>query len=117
MRLALRVLVGAGTQAIDDLRATLLWKVRASLVHTWPREVREIERLPMHLDFLGDVTVPTLLLRGEVTSPRLARTTAAVAAAIPGSVVVELAGQGHSALALAPHLVADAIRSWALRST
>ncbi len=112
--LALRVLVEVGPQAIDDLRATPLWQIRASLVHTWPREVRDIERLPRQLDALGAIDVPTLLLRGDVTAPWLARTTTAVAAAIRDSVVVDLPGQGHGALALAPQLVADAIRAWAM---
>ena len=112
LEMALRLLVGASSQAIDEIRATPIWEVRTSLVHTWPREVREIERLPRDLDPLEAIAVPTLLLRGEVTSPWLARATVAIADAIPSSAVVELAGQGHAALAFAPHLVADAIRSW-----
>ena len=113
LELALRVLVGASSKVIADVRASPIWAVRTSLVHTWPREVREIERLPRDLGMLGGISVPTLFLRGEVTAPWLARSTAALADAIASSSVVELAGQGHAALALAPHLVADAIRSWA----
>jgi len=112
LELALRVLVGYTSEAVAELRRTPLWHVRSALAHTWPREVRALERLPRAVDVLTAIAVPTLLLRGELTSPALSDATAAIAATIPSATAVELPGQGHAALALAPHLVADAIRSW-----
>ena len=112
LELALGVLVGYTAEAVAELRRTPNWHVRTALVHTWPREVRALERLPRAVDVLTAIAVPTLLLCGELTSPALSDATAAIAATIPSATAVELPGQGHAALALAPHLVADAIRSW-----
>jgi pimeloyl-ACP methyl ester carboxylesterase len=52
------------------------------------------------------IKVPSLVLHGGKTDPRLRRAASALAAAIPGAIHSELAGQNHNAQAsaLAPVL-------------
>lgn len=117
LELALRVLVDADAETVAEIRATSGWATRTALVHTWPREVWEIDKLPRTVEGLRRITIPTLLLLGETTSQRLADATAAIAHNLPDAKVVNLAGQGHAALALAPQLVANAIRAWSVPSS
>jgi pimeloyl-ACP methyl ester carboxylesterase len=82
---------------------------RLSLIHTWARECRAINELAPNADLYGSVTVPTLLLVGTETTSYQRKGVVALAASMPRSEIAELEGQGHVALALAPHLVSDAI--------
>jgi len=90
------------------MKASLTWAEWRTYVHTWPREMREVEALPHELSQLRSVQAP-VLLRGALTTGDLHRATTAIAAALARATVRELPGQGHGALGAAPDLVADAI--------
>ena len=85
---------------------------RQSLIHTWARECREINRLPPDADDHRSIAVPVLLLVGSETTPFQRAAVDALALALPDARVVELEGQGHVAIAAAPELVATALASF-----
>jgi alpha-beta hydrolase superfamily lysophospholipase len=103
-------MVGLPAAAIEAMRGGPGWADRVALVHTWPREIREVALLSPDLSPMRRIVAPALLLDGEASPPHHRRATAAIAAALPTATVTELPGQGHTALQLAPQLVADAIR-------
>ena len=102
--------VGLPASAIEAMRGGPGWADRVALVHTWPREIREVALLSPDLSPMRRIVAPVLLLDGEASPAHHRRATAAIAAALPTATVTDLPGQGHTALQLAPQLVADAIR-------
>ena len=104
--------VGLSAAAVEAMRGGPGWAARVALVHTWPREIREIALLSPDLAPLQGIVAPVLLLDGTTSPPHHRRATSAIAAALPNAIVTELPGQGHTALHTAPQLVADAIRSF-----
>lgn len=106
-------LVGMPPAAIEAIRPSPFWGEFRALVHTWPREMREIAGGAWDTTPLTAITTPTLLLDGALSHPRSRRSTAAIAAALPSSQVTELPGQGHGALRAAPDLIAAAIHKYA----
>lgn len=61
---------------------------------------------------LGRIDVPTLLMMGGTSQPRMHDATEAVHAAIPHSRLVTLEGHGHTGIFTAPALVAAEVRSF-----
>jgi pimeloyl-ACP methyl ester carboxylesterase len=104
--------VGLPPAAIEAMRGGPGWAERVALVHTWPREIREVARLSPDLTPMRTIVAPVLLIDGEMSPPHHRNATSAIAAALPASTVAELPGQSHTALGTAPHVVADAIRSF-----
>jgi pimeloyl-ACP methyl ester carboxylesterase len=72
--------------------------------------MRAVEALPDDLGVLAGITAPALVLSGDASPEHLRVSSRAVAAALPSAIAVELEGQGHSALATAPDVVAAVIR-------
>lgn len=113
---AFRDLVRMPPPAIEAVRGTPAWMENCSLVHTWPREMREVARAgAWDTARLAAIEVPVLLLDGTLSPPHHRQSTAAVAAALPDATVTELPGQGHGALDTAPDLVAAAILAFGAR--
>jgi pimeloyl-ACP methyl ester carboxylesterase len=110
LELGLRDMVGLPAAAVEAMRGAPGWADRVALVHTWPREVREVALLSPDLAPLQRIVAPVLLLDGETSPAHHRHATSAIAAALPNATVAELPGQGHTALLTAPQLVADAIR-------
>lgn len=108
LELALREMVGVPQPAIDAMRAGPAWAERCALVHTWPREMREVETLPDTSE-LGAISVPTLMIYGIRTTQHLRDSTMAVAEVLPSARVVGLPDEAHYALLTAPDAVAEAI--------
>lgn len=102
-------LVEAPPAAVAAMKQTPSWPFRVAHAHTWPREARELLRLPEGTAVLESVGLRTVMLLGEQSAEHLRASTAAVATALPDAAVVDLPGQGHAALQTAPELVADAI--------
>jgi pimeloyl-ACP methyl ester carboxylesterase len=108
-----REVVGMPAAVVEALKGAPVWAEWRALAHTWPREMREVEKLPHGVEHLATITAPTVMLVGELTAGHMRRSTTAIAAALPAATVVELPGQGHGALVAAPGLVASIIRDFA----
>jgi pimeloyl-ACP methyl ester carboxylesterase len=109
LELAFGAMVGVPAAVLEEMKRSPAWNEWRAHAHTWPREMREVEALPPDLSALRRVTVPVLLLLGELTAGPLRHATDAIAAALPHATVTELPGQGHGALGMAPDLVAAAL--------
>jgi hypothetical protein len=104
-------LVGAPPAAVEGMKRAPSWPVRVALAHTWPREGRELLRMPPGTDALRGIGLHTVMLLGEQSAGHLHESTAAVADALPDAVVVDLPGQAHSALQTAPAMVGEVLRT------
>jgi Alpha/beta hydrolase family len=102
-------LVGAPPAVVAGMKRAPSWPQRVAQAHTWPREGRELMRMPEGADVLRGIEQHTLMLLGEQSSGHLRRSTAAVAEALPDAEVVDLPGQAHAALQTAPGLVAEVL--------
>ncbi|MDL5155260.1 alpha/beta fold hydrolase [Actinomycetospora termitidis] len=107
-----RELVQAPEAAIEGMRRSPIWPSRVANAAAWPREGRELVRMPVGTEGLADIGMPVLMLLGEHSAGHLRDSTAAVAAALPHATVVELPGQAHAALQTAPDLVARVIAEY-----
>lgn len=88
---------------------------RLALIETWARECREINRLAADASAYAAIDVPTLLLVGTTTSEYHRAGVDALAATMPQAEIAELPGQGHGALASAPAMVTNRMRSFLAR--
>jgi pimeloyl-ACP methyl ester carboxylesterase len=90
------------------MRPTEIWRARLAATHTIVREGRAVERFVLS-HRLAQLTVPVRFLLGTESPAYLRASTEAAHAAIPGSDVVDLAGQAHMAMDTVPaefaHLV------------
>jgi pimeloyl-ACP methyl ester carboxylesterase len=99
---------------IDALRPLPVWQARVAAVHTSVREGRALRTFrPARMR----PTMPVRILLGEVTTPPLAASTRAAAAAVEGSELVTLPGQGHVAIDAVPELIAQHVRETWRRHT
>ncbi len=99
--------------AIDALRPLPMWQARIAAVHTVVREAAAVRTFtPPAIA----TPFPLRFLLGDRTTPHLTASTRAAAAAVAGSELEILAGQGHVAIDAAPDLVARHVREvWAAR--
>src|SRR5947208_257694 len=89
-------MVGLPAAAIEAMRGGPGWADRVALVHTWPREIREVALLSPDLSPLQRIIAPALLLDGEMSPAHHRHATAAIAATLPNATVTELPGQAHT---------------------
>jgi len=100
--------IGFPQAVIDRFRADPGWPSRVAAAPAWIREARSVVSLALGVDRFAGLDIPTLLLHGPLTEPHHTAAVHALDAVLPRSEIVELPGQGHLALALAPDLVASA---------
>ena len=103
-----REALGFDEARIDALRPLPIWQARLSAVHTVVREAWAVRR------FTPSPTTPSLpvrILLGDATTAHLTASTRAAAAALDGSDLCVLPGQGHVAIDTAPELVAQQVRA------
>jgi pimeloyl-ACP methyl ester carboxylesterase len=89
---------------IEMLRSLPSWPGRIAAAHTIPREIRVADGYRFDPGRYAGLTVPTLLLLGGDSPPVFRRATELVHEAVPGSRVVVLPGQQHTAMNTAPEL-------------
>jgi pimeloyl-ACP methyl ester carboxylesterase len=84
-----------------------LWRKLKAVAHTLPYDSAVMGDFTVPGKRLGAVGIPTLVLHGSKTDPRIKRAAGAVAGAIAGSQAKTLEGQTHnvSAAVLAPAVV------------
>jgi pimeloyl-ACP methyl ester carboxylesterase len=96
--------IGVPAERLAQMEASPIWPVVLEISCTLPRESREVNTPRSWQDRLARWKTPVTMLLGTETSPRLKASTEFVSRAIPACRVVELQGQGHSAMMEAPDL-------------
>ncbi|WP_163572703.1 alpha/beta fold hydrolase [Fodinicola feengrottensis] len=80
-----------------------MWQRRIEIAPTLVREGRTVNAYTADPARLGQLKMPVRFLVGTVSPAALQASTAAAAAAVPGSSeLVELVGQGHTAIDTVP---------------
>lgn len=115
---ALRLFLDEGIQlpepVVDDLEASAGWPPMLALAHTLPYDLRITGDSAIPVERLRGLRIPTLVLSGAASPPWMRDSIAALAAAIPGSVLQVVAGQAH---APAPELLAPRLEAFFAAST
>ena len=83
-----------------------------SLAHTVPFDSRVQREYSADPAELARIHVPTLMLLGAASPPRMRHAAETIAARLPNATVVELAGQQHVAMLSAPALFASAVNDF-----
>lgn len=109
LTLGLRYFIKVPDDVIEMIRSTPLWAPRAALTPTWGRELRAIDAFGADLNRFAALTMPTLLITGELSPPWLIDTSLQLQQAIPGSRHVVIPGQAHDAYLLDPAAMASVI--------
>jgi pimeloyl-ACP methyl ester carboxylesterase len=94
---------------IERLRRSSSWPVRIQAAHTIPREVSIANTYHFHAGSFAHVRVPTLFLVGSISPNYMHAATAMASAAVAGSRVEELRGQGHSAMSTGPEIFVESV--------
>ena len=113
-----RELVGLSQEGLDALKSKASWSDRVDSAHTVLREIKQTTTLPrFNPKRYQDLTVHTLLLVGEDSSPGTWAIIEEIDAALPNSEIVELPGQGHMAIHNDPEAFANRMVSLLITST
>lgn len=100
----LREVIHMPEPELTRTRRSVSWSVRISAAHTIPREVMTAYGYQFRAEAFSGVHVPTLFLIGGRSPVYLQESTRMASAAVAGSQVASLPGQGHAAMATAPDL-------------
>jgi pimeloyl-ACP methyl ester carboxylesterase len=100
----MREVVRMSDRDIEGMRRTSTWNVRLSTAHTIPREVGVAATYMFRAEGFTHVRVPTLFLVGSRSPAYMHAATVTASAAVVGSQVESLPGQGHVAMATGPHI-------------
>ena len=118
LALGLREFVGMPDEAIALMRGQPIWARLSGMTPSWTREIRALDEflagLGRDLGRYGAVSVPVLLLMGELSPPWLTTASRRLARSLPEVTVAELPGHAHDAHVFAASTVADQIAQFAL---
>ena len=103
----MREVIRMSEHEIANMRRTSSWAVRLAAAHTIPREVAVASTYHFHAEEFAHVRVPTLFLVGSHSPAYMHEATAMAAAALIGSRVETLRGQGHAAMSTGPRVFLD----------
>lgn len=110
----LREIVLMSEAEVTAFRATPWWARRLAAAPTIPREMAGVETHRARLDALATRGIPVRFLLGAQSPTFLREATERFQRMLPGSVLHELAGQGHIAMDMAPELFEREVRSFFL---
>lgn len=96
-------------EAIEEFRQTPFWAIRASMTLTWDREMRAMDSFGDDLTSFATLTIPALLVIGELGPRRLTDASRRLHKALPDARFVEIPGEAHDAFPIGPHALADAL--------
>jgi pimeloyl-ACP methyl ester carboxylesterase len=117
LTIGLREFVGMPDDAIAVMRQQPIWARLSGMTPGWTREIRALDEfladLAGDLSWYGTISVPVLLLAGELSPPWLTAASRRLAQSLPDVTVAELPGQAHDAHIFAPAAVADRIARFA----
>jgi pimeloyl-ACP methyl ester carboxylesterase len=94
-------------EELAGLRALPSWQGRIASAHALPRELRACVEAALDAEQAARISVPTLLMTGEVSPDPSKAAIDAVAAALPDVRTVVLEGQEHVADILGPEVFAE----------
>jgi pimeloyl-ACP methyl ester carboxylesterase len=97
-----REIVHLPEEAISVLRAEPSWSGRVAAAHTVVREGSALERFAYDPARYSGLTLPTLLLAGELSSAPFSAATHVLHAHLPNARLEVMAGQDHIAMDTAP---------------
>jgi pimeloyl-ACP methyl ester carboxylesterase len=113
LRIAMRETVELSDAEIDHMRSQPGWEHLRESARGIPNDWKIWDQpFPEHLQ---DLRTPTLLLQGSESPEWIRTSTRAVQRALPVATLVEMAGQGHSAMITAPELFAEHVVQFASR--
>jgi pimeloyl-ACP methyl ester carboxylesterase len=118
LTIGLREFVGMPDDAIAVMRQQPIWVRLSGMTAGWTREIRALDEfvadLAGDLSWYGAVSIPVLLLMGELSPPWLTAASRRLARSLPDVTVAEMPGRAHDAHIFAPAAVADQIARFAL---
>jgi pimeloyl-ACP methyl ester carboxylesterase len=100
----LREVMGMGDEEIRRMQRSSSWRIRIDAAHTIPREVGVATSYQFRAMSFARVRVPTLFLVGANSPPGLRAGSAMASAAVAGSRIEILPGQGHAAMSTGPDI-------------
>ena len=103
----MREVVMLSDEELDAFRASPSWQGRVDAAHTLPRELRACVQATLDPAQAAQITVPTLLLTGELSPDPSKAAIDAVATALPDARIVVIEGQQHVADVMVPELFAE----------
>jgi pimeloyl-ACP methyl ester carboxylesterase len=105
----MREVIRMSDREIENMRRTSSWAVRLSAAHTIPREVAVASTYRFRAEGFAHVRVPTLFVVGSRSPAYMHEATAMASAALAGSQVESLRGQGHAAMSTGPRLFLEKV--------
>ena len=105
----LREVIRMSERDIQRLRRSSTWPVRIQAAHTISREVRVASTYLFRSGSFAHVRVPTLFLVGSRSPATMQAATAMASAAVVGSQVESLRGQGHAAMSTGPRVFLEKV--------
>lgn len=109
LRLFLLDVLDNGENAFELLQQRPIWPIMLDNALTLPAELRAAHHYRLDLRPLAELTVPTLVLVGELSGPEVQSPARQIAESLPTATVVTLRGQGHGAMVSAPELFASEV--------
>ena len=94
----MREVAGLTPEVIEYMRAQPIWQARVAAAHTIPRELRAVKAYSFDPERFDNLGTPALMLAGGNSPAALRKAAEAVGEALPGSRIVVMDGQGHSAM-------------------
>ena len=110
----LRDQIGAPPERLAAFRSSPIWPLVLQIASTLPRESRAVNTPRDLAERLKRCRIPTTMLLGSESPARLRESSIFVSGNLPGSRLVMLEGQGHSAMMEAPDFFAGKIVELAL---
>ena len=107
-------IIGMPTEAVAPMRGSPIWPALEQVAHTLPYDGAVMGDYSLPIERMRSVTVPTLVIAGEKTDPRLHRAARALWAALPDVQQRTLEGQTHE---WAPEVLAPALERFFADST
>jgi len=105
----LREVIHMGEPELARMRNSTGWQVRLAVAHTLPREVATAYAYQFRPETFAEVRAATLFLVGGRSPVYMQEATRMASAALVGSRIVSLPGQGHAAITTAPRLFLDEV--------
>jgi len=105
----MREVIRLSEHEISNLRRTSSWAVRLKAAHTIPREVAVANTYQFHAAGFAHVRVPTLFVVGTRSPEYMHAATSMASAALAGSRIESLRGQGHAAMSIGPRIFLEKV--------